>query len=88
MTMIRTIPADTIVHLDVSPLAGGHGRNAIAHIPEGASLEGHNSVYDEPAADDDGWFAVAEGETGVVEIDDLPQWIRATGGEVKLEGVQ
>lgn len=100
--MILKVGEDAIL-LNTTPLAGGHGRNAMAHlgangsVATGVLIEGHDGVHRDgtPEADDDGWYPVLEGATGgngpVVEIHDLPQWIRAgdaATADITLEGVQ
>lgn len=104
MTNIVTIAATQTdpVLLNETPLAGGSGREAKAHLgadnaalATGVVLEGHNGIPSDGAPDggDAGWFTVLEGpfDAEVVEIDDLPQWVRvgaAVAGPVVLEGVQ
>lgn len=99
-----TIPATGTdpIKLDTTPLAGGHGREAKVHLGDnvnvasGVLLEGHDGMPDgsEPESADDGWYDLLEAPqtAPVVEIDDLPMWIRKGGATltapIVLEGVQ
>lgn len=104
MSNTVTIPAtgtDPIL-LNVTPLAGGSGREAKANlgsntgVATGVLLEGHNGLPSNgtPGSGDAGWFTVlsAPQTAPVVEIADLPQWIRKGAatltGPITLEGVQ
>lgn len=74
------------IRLNVTPFAGGMGREALLHIdaPIGGAgvvrLEGHNSPHAEaPAEDDSEWTTVVtlnSASPRVQEIPDLPAWIR------------
>lgn len=103
MTNIVTITdADTDpVKLDVSPVAGGWGREAKANLGDNAAvesgvlLEGHDGLPngEVPESDDDGWYTLLEAPLAapVVEIADLPMFIRAGAaldGPIAIEGVQ
>ena len=101
---IITIPAtgNTPIKLDTTPLAGGYGREAKVHlgsntgVATGVLLQGHPGMPDgsTPAAGDAGWATLlsAPQTSPVVEIEDLPMWIRKGGatltGPLTLEGVQ
>lgn len=103
MTNIVTITdADTAaVKLDVSPVAGGWGREAKLHLGDntaveaGVLLEGHDGLAngDTPGIADDGWYTLLEAPqtAAVVEVADLPLFVRtgaAQDGPIAIEGVQ
>lgn len=103
MTNIVTITSDDTdgVKLDVSPVAGGWGREGKAHLGDNAAvatgvlLEGHDGLPDGsvPEQADDGWYTLLEApqDAPVVEIADLPMFIRAgaaIAGPIAIEGVQ
>ena len=96
---LLTIAADADpIKLDTTPLAGGFGREAKAHLggnSAGVVLEGHDGMPDgsTPLEDDEGWYTVLEApfDGTVVEIEDLPMWVRpgaGATGPIVLEGVQ
>ena len=101
MTNIVTITTTDAVKLDVSPVAGGWGREGKANLGDNAAvesgvlLEGHDGLPDgsEPESGDAGWYTLLEAPQAapVVEIADLPLYIRggaAIAGAVAIEGVQ
>lgn len=75
------------VRLNVTPFAGGFGREALMHLPAAVGgsgevdIEGHWSPSsEEPADDDDGWEAIVTLDASsplLQELSDLPAWIRA-----------
>ena len=104
MSNTKTIPATgtTPVLMDTTPLAGGHGREAKVHlganvgVATGVLLQGHNGVPGDgvPGSGDAGWFTLlsAPQTAAVVEVADLPQWVRKGGATlaspIVIEGVQ
>lgn len=86
------------IKLDTTPLAGGFGREAKVNLganTAGVVLEGHDGMADgsTPTEGDEGWYTVLEAPFAgvVVEIEDLPMWIRpgaGATGPITLEGVQ
>ena len=101
---IVTVPASGTdpIKLDVTPLAGGWGRECKAHlgsntgVSTGVLLQGHDGMADgsDPPSNDAGWFDLLEAPqtAPVVEIEDTPMWVRKGGatltGPITLEGVQ
>lgn len=101
---IVTVPASGTdpIKLDVTPLAGGWGRECKAHlgsntgVANGVLLEGHPPTDDgaEPDSGSTGWYTLLEAPqtAPVVEIEDTPGWVRKGGatltGPITLEGVQ
>lgn len=101
---LKTIPATgtTPVKMDVTPLAGGHGREAKLNmgsntgVATGVLLQGHNGLPagGVPDAGDAGWFTLLSApQTGpVVHLEDLPLFVRKGAATltspIVIEGVQ
>lgn len=103
MSNIKQITSTTTGHaMDTTPLLGGLGREAKAHlgantaVTTGILLEGCDKTETgaAPAADDPRWASLVSGAADlspVVEIADLPDFVRlgpAATDPISLEGVQ
>ena len=101
MSNVKTVfITEVAVRMDKTPLLGGAGREALVNVganvgvASGVLLEGNNTnVGDGDAAPTTGWTTLlsAPQVSPVVQIDDLPAWVRsgaALTSQVTIEGVQ
>lgn len=93
---VATVNNGDPIHLNETPLAGGHGREAKVHVPTRpltsvVELQGHGETADKaaPAGASDGWetLATIEDDTAqVFELADLPAWIRYSTTTLDADG--